>query len=509
MMSPRTRSTLLNDRASARRCSLARRWPVTLAAGFALASTGCPGRGENAIDTSGATFADRVRPSATGSSSADLPPAPEPSAREDAPMRALSAGRSPPPSTDDASFDGDGEVSALSLRFRVQLGRSIEAPAHLGASTATAHADAQLGAGSIEVTLGDGRTRIVARHGAFGLAEGVRLSGDHLRPGFVVASPGESPRFRVVPPGALRAFLVDGRIDVLPLARASLAPLAEGRRFDRPTVTTRVTTTYGVLELTQMLLPQPSIAPLPSGAAGDAGSSTDAATPIAVGPVGAAPSASHATRTPPRAAGSSDRIERGEGRADANAGRRSVGSGEPLCRALVELVVAEAAQGGAPCMPDRVPIAATLTYANGGGLTLEADEPKPLTVPRAELVLVPHGAAMAPASAFSATASTLALLDAEALGQLRARGDLSALVVDNHAGAGRFLMLDGGAVAWVASASELTLKLRSGRYVADWRNAIGGAAGAPTEIGVPGSYSANAQSSSSSASAIASARSGP
>src|SRR5437763_144069 len=83
-------------------------------------------------------------------------------------------------------------------------------------------------------------------------------------------------RYRVLPPGALRAFLDEGRADVVPLAPARVTTGDAGNRLGRATQRSYVTTAYGTIELEQIVAPT-SLRPTPAGDArtpGDAGAAT-------------------------------------------------------------------------------------------------------------------------------------------------------------------------------------------------------------------------------------------
>ena len=166
------------------------------------------------------------------------------------------------------------------------------------------------------------------------------------------------------------------------------------------------------------------------------------------------------------------------------------GSGEPLCRALLELVLADRAGGGPPCSADRVPVFADLRYAAGGGLVIEADDLREVVFNANELSLVPAGGRLAAAGGFSAAPDApSSLLSAESLASLRARGDVGALELQNRSAGFRTVVIDGVPVAALPPGRDLTLSMRTARYVLDWRNAIGEASEPPSELGVPGKAS--------------------
>ena len=272
-------------------------------------------------------------------------------------------------------------------------------------------------------------------------------------------------RYRVLPPGSLRAFLDEGRADVVPLAPARVTPGGTGSRFGRETQRTMVTTSYGIIELEQIVAPT-SLRP-PS--AGDA-------------------------RTP----------------GDAGAPTTSLdGAGEPLCRLLLELVAADRVATGEPCRPDRVPVFVDVAYVTGGGLTLEATSLRERTVPRTAMTFPPVSASLS--NTAEKTPGAHLLVAADGLLVLRPRGEIAQLVLQNQAGSPRLALVDGVAIAMLPPGESVTLDARAGAYQIEWRTPIGELVEHAVEVTVPGRATASQLSPTvpDIAAAIPSARIGP
>jgi hypothetical protein len=283
-------------------------------------------------------------------------------------------------------------------------------------------------------------------------------------PGDLPGAP-EAPPLAVLPAGSLRAFLNEGRADVVPLAPARVVVSEASTRLGRKTERATVTTAYGVLELDQIVAPA-SLRPAPTGDA----------------------------RPPGDAGGTALSLD---------------GAGEPLCRLLLELVAADRVASGEPCRADRVPVFADVAYATGGGLTFEATSLHERSVPRWEITFPPTGAPLSPALS-PAPAAHLLIAD-DALVAVRARGEIAQLVLQNDAGAPRVAVVDGIAAAIIPPGMQATLSVRAGTYLLEWRTPIGELVERSMEVTAPGRATAAQLSPTlpEIAAAIPSARIGP
>lgn len=95
-----------------------------------------------------------------------------------------------------------------------------------------------------------GPGRMVAEMSSLGppLAPGSQLRARLDRYGTVLVWPGRD-KYRVVPPGALRALLDEGRLDAAPLSEATTEAVGEGERLGRATRIVKATTAVGVVTI--------------------------------------------------------------------------------------------------------------------------------------------------------------------------------------------------------------------------------------------------------------------
>jgi hypothetical protein len=274
-----------------------------------------------------------------------------------------------------------------------------------------------------------------------------------------------SAHYRVLPAGSLRAFLTEGRADVVPLAPARVSMGEPGSRLGRKTERATITTSYGTIELEQIVAPASL---RPAIAQGDARA--------------------------PDASGTALSLE---------------GAGDPLCRSLLELIAADRVASAEPCRVDRVPIYVDVAYTTGGELTLEATSLRERTVPRAEIGFPPPGASLSPALAPFANAHLL--VSADAFLAVRPRGEVAQLVFQNDARSPRLALLDGVSIATIPAGEKVTLDVRAGTYLAEWRTPIGELVEGAVEVTAPGRVVAAQLSPTlpAIAAAIPSARIGP
>ncbi|MEO7097093.1 MAG: hypothetical protein ABI175_27785 [Polyangiales bacterium] len=420
--------------------------PLLVVSAFA---TGCPARRDDASgggtsQTSTGTIASAQRP-ITGSTATPLPS--DLSGLAEAPLLAtLPAGVALPPDVAASEPDSWGIELEWSVRLRFAAGPAIERQPWT----------TLLSGGRITMKLGapvfvDDRSELRASVGWVGA---LHVWGSQA-----------SAHYRVLPPGSLRAFLNEGRADVVPLAPARVVGGEPGDRLGRKTERVTITTAYGTLELEQIVAP--------------------------------------ASVRPPLA---------GDARPPGDAGQTSLsleGAGDPLCRLLLELVAADRVASGEPCRVDRVPVLADVAYATGGGLTFEATSLHERMVPRWEITFPPAGAPLSPT--LSPVPAAHLLVTADALLALRARGEVAQLVLQNDAASPRVAVVDGLAVATIPPGQNAVLDVRAGTYLLEWRTPIGELVERAIEVAAPGRAAA-AQLSPvwpAIAAAIPSARIGP
>lgn len=356
----------------------------------------------------------------------------------------------------------DGEVWAMQLAFTLRPRPVVTPKTELGASLS---AYAALPVDELLVTLADGRARVRSR-GPTGL---FHPSGE-LRAmvgvaGLLHVAGTTTPSYRAVPAGALRAYLNEGRNDVLPLAVTRMTPEAPGTWLGRPTSRTTIVTSYGTMLLEQIAAPVPPKAGLVDARVGDAG---------------------------PTAAG----LE---------------GAGEPLCRTLLELLVADRVLGGEPCDPQKIPVHVELDYASGGGLSLEATVVREESVARADVAFPPPLAVLAAKTSHPSPATPRVFEAGDALLALRTRGEPATLELSSSTALPRMALVDGVPLAVVGAEQSVSLRLRSGSYLVEWRTPTYETVERTVQIDVPGK-SSTAQWTTPLppiASAIPSARKGP
>lgn len=95
-----------------------------------------------------------------------------------------------------------------------------------------------------------GRLRLVVASSTFAVASGVEIRARADRFGHVVVWP-DQRSYRVLQPGTLRAFLNEGRADVLALGQATISNPKAGSAFGHQTTTLVLGTDLGRLTLTQ------------------------------------------------------------------------------------------------------------------------------------------------------------------------------------------------------------------------------------------------------------------
>jgi hypothetical protein len=354
----------------------------------------------------------------------------------------------------------EGETSGIELVVELRPRALPPIPVHLGANATAIHATNAANVGTIRITIGGGRLR--ARIGArgFALDPGWEFRADHRRAGAILVTRGANgSNYRVVPVGAIRALFAERRLDVVPLGTADVVAGAPGSHLGRPTTRTTVTTAYGTLVLDQIVAP---------------------------------PSRTIAAR------GDARSVEVTE----------PEGGGEPLCRAVLELVAADRAALGSRCGEGLVPVRADIAWASGGGLLLEVTSLREGNVARAELGFPPAQVPWARGPLGELRAEVVA---AETSLGLRPRGEPVSLDVGNRTPSPRILVVDAAPIALVPPGGERSIPLRAGRYLVEWRTALGEVVERATEIEVPGRAVATqwVPAPPSSASPIASARNGP
>lgn len=428
----------------------------------AVALLGCPSSRDGGVDPPPGTPAEAPTPKSPWSAAGATPKATPSSTvpRDEIKLVPLHAGEPLP--TDTAPVDG--EAYGLELLVEVRLRGLAPAPPQVGATHAAASVAQAASTGSLRIVIAADRFRARVGPRTFALEEGWELRADRRRGGAVLIVPGASaPSYRVVPSGGLRALLAERRVDVMPLGPSHVTILEPGTHLGRPTTRVQIATTWGSVVVEQIAAP-------------------------------AAPKSS----TPRPDARTSDADQ--EGSVD--------GGGEPLCRAILELVAADAALGGAPCTDGAVPVRAEVAYAAGGGLVLEATSLREGSVPRGDIAFPPPAARMSVAPLGEPRTATVAN---EVLLALPGKGEPAGLELQNKSPTPRFAAIDGVVAALLAAGADRTVTLRSGKHVLEWRTALGEAVEPPREIDVPGSAAATqwVPMPPSSASPMASARKGP
>ncbi len=425
--------------------SFRQRWPRSFGGRpFALASlglvlsaaivSGCPGRRDD--PGSGAT--SKASPLAGGNTTprptteAALPPdlgdKLTPSALSpialDAPL---------PPDTHGV----EGDTWAMELVFSLRPRPIVSPPTELGAAMS---AYAALPIDELLVTLADGRARM-RMQGPVGLFHGRgELRAVVGLAGLLHVSSSAAPSYRVVPAGAMRAYFNEGRNDVLPLSTARVTRETPGVRLGRPTSRTTVVTSYGTMMLEQLDAPVP-----PKPAAFDARVLDAAPTPTGI-----------------------------------------EGAGEPLCRMLLELLVADRVLGGEPCDPARIPIHVELDYASGGGLSLEATSLKEESVPRADVAFPPVFAVLANKASLLAPPTPRVFGGDEALLALRVRGEPATLELVSSTPLPRMVLVDGVPLVLLGGGVPASLRLRTGSYLVEWRTPTYEVVERTIQVEVPG-----------------------
>jgi hypothetical protein len=272
-----------------------------------------------------------------------------------------------------------------------------------------------------------GRMRFVLTGSAFCLPPGTELRARSDRYGHVVVWP-DGKSYRIVQPGALRAVLNERRADVLPLVAGEEQTQGSVPILGLGTSQTEITSQLGKLVLWQALVPG----------------------------------------TEPAAA--------------------------LLCRLLTDLV---AVRPSAPvCADNRLPLKAEYTWKNGSRLAWEATTIERSLDRSVQALSVPPAAPWFKGDLLPARASWV-LLGRTELAALRTRDAPSrhqdgaapgdGLLAVNRSESARYLLLDGIPVVWLPPhASQLVSGLRSGRYVATWRDLLGVAQEPPVAVEIPG-----------------------
>jgi hypothetical protein len=312
--------------------------------------------------------------------------------------------------------------------------------------------------GVLRVAISGSRARIRFGVHAFAIDENYELRYDRARSGGILVMPSA---YRIVPPGALRTLLAERRMDVMPLAPAQITSLGASTHLGRATTRTRVTTAWGTIDLDQVA-PMPSPKPAPKG----------------------------------------------DARSDAGEGGETPQGGEALCRALVELIAADRALGGAPCAAAMIPVRAQIGFATGGGLLLEGTSLREGAVTRSEVAFPPPGLSLSTAPLPD---PHLSFIGNEALLSLRPKGDVATLELSNKTPLPRVAMLDGVVMGIMLPNSDRSLSLRASRYALEWRTPLGELIEKIVDVDVPGKATVTqwVPPPLSSASPIASARNGP
>jgi len=321
------------------------------------------------------------------------------------------------------------------------------------------------------IVLAEGRAALQLGPHSSLARDGTALRFDHDHAGAIQVL--ASGAYRIVPPGAARAFLDEGRADVLPLVASSVAALDGGTKLGHATVRARLTTAYGVIDLEQIVV-EPRV-----------GTSSP---PAVASSKGTAPPFVHAD-------------------AGATNGDPLDGGGGALCRFLLDLVASDRVLGGEPCASDRVPVHASIAYVGGGGLVVDASALRETTVARDDVAFPPFGAPLSPPIDDH---EPRALVSPATLLALRAKGDVVSLEVTNDGDRFRVALLDGLPVLSLPSGASAVLSVRAATYRFEWRTPIGEIVAPAFDVVAPSKITA-AQSTSlpGSPSAMASALKAP
>jgi len=425
---------------------------------LAVATAGCPNTRDNGSGGSApgmsspvaAAPAPALHPSAGVLASAT----PQPEADQVVPLTAGEALTGDPGPI-------DGETFGVELLFEVRPRHAPGIPVHLGAVLG-AVTTAQNGAvGVLRVAIAGGRVRVRIGTRAFALDQGWELRADRARGGSILMF--RHNAYRIIPSGALRALLSERRVDVTPLGPAHLASLPDGSHLGRTTTRTRITTAWGTLDLEQMSAAMPTKQPAKGGdARGDAIESESPNEP----------------------------------------------TGEPLCRMFLELVAADRSLGGAPCAAPLIPVRAEISFAVGGGMTIDATSAREGSIARSDFAFPPPGATMSsePLPETQGFVSTN-----EVLHSLRAKGEPVTFDVSNKTPSARVVLVDGVPAALLPPGADRALSLRPSRYVIEWRTPLGEIIERAAEVDAPGRAAVTqwVPPPLSSASPMASARNGP
>ncbi len=386
-------------------------------AGCPSSRTDAPGPGGSAIASASAILPSPFSSSARGRSSL-----PENAIDEATAGVALRAGVGIP---SDPGATG-GEVVALRLDFSMR--RQLIVPPAREPSFAGR-------AGALSIELADGRARVRLGPATFALPQGseLRLARGYVGELWVAQEGAPSSGYRVVPPGALRTFLTEGRADVVPFGPTRVLGSSPIELLGRTGERTVLTTPYGRVSLDQIPAPHPSAraqAVAPPSARSDAGRPPDAGV------------------EPPPTLG----LE---------------GAGEPLCRALLELVASDRAFGGAPCDGERIPVRFEVAWAGGGGLLFEATAIREHAMARDDLAFPPVRARVGAAPAVGDGASFLVEPP---------RTDSAPLELVDGALVPRVAIVDGALVGWIAPGRSLTVAVARGKRHVEWQSLLGEAA---------------------------------
>jgi hypothetical protein len=120
------------------------------------------------------------------------------------------------------------ELAGYALQAVVRSGEGPPGPRAPEVNGAAIEAARRKNEAHLAIELSQTRARFVLT-GAFVLPQGTELRARVDRYGHVVLWPGEET-YRILEPGALRAFLGERRLDVAPLSPAALTPAGEGAR---------------------------------------------------------------------------------------------------------------------------------------------------------------------------------------------------------------------------------------------------------------------------------------
>ncbi len=324
------------------------------------------------------------------------------------------------------------ELAGYSLQAVVRTGEGPPAPRGPEVNSAAIESARRKTEAHVAITLSQTRARFVLS-GGFVVPQGTELRARVDRYGHVLLWPGEDT-YRILEPGALRAFLGERRLDVAPLSPAGVAPGGEGaRRLGLRTRRVEVTT-------------RAASASMELASVREAGEGGALVCRLLLDLMSAPPSAAPCA---------SDEIPL---RVEIRWMTRG---------ALVFDVTSLARRTDLPLQELAAP-PASATFVAGPPPAAPADA----LVPRGELASFRTAPLEVPASGGR---------------DARAPAPESGLVLVNTTDELRVVWLDGVAVAWVGPGARESLStLVHGRYVTQWRTFLGDAWSPPETLAVPG-----------------------